>query len=198
MIFVSSKVSDGNMDFRFGDSKEVLENRNRFFKKTGVKNIVEVTQVQGDKVLVVDKVFKPQREADGLITDKSDVFLMIKLADCMAIGFYDPKNKAIGLVHAGSKGLEKGIIKSIVSAMANNFKTNPKDLIVKISPSIGPCHYKMDMWKKAENQLIQLGVLKENIDNPKICTYESLDYFSHRKSEDTKTMEGRFVTILGL
>jgi len=116
----------------------------------------------------------------------------------MAISFYDSKQMAIGLAHTGAKGLEKGIIKSIVSEMASNFKTEPQDLIVKISPSIGPCHYQMDIWQEAENQLTKMGIKKENIENPKICSYESSDYFSHRRSEDTKTVEGRFAAILGL
>ena len=198
MIFVSSKVSDGNMDFRFGDFKKVLKNREKFFEKIGIKNVVEVTQVHGSNVLVASKIITPQTKADGLITYKRGLFLMIKLADCMAIGFYDPKHMAIGLAHVGSKGLGREIIKNTVLEMIKNFKTNPQDLIVKISPSIGPCHYRMDIWTEAENQLIKMGILKENINNPKICTYESLDYFSHRRSEDTNTAEERFVTILGL
>ncbi len=196
--FISSKVSDGNMDFRFGDFKEVSENRKRFFEKIGIENAVEVTQVHGNKVLVADKNTSPQTEADGLISNKKDVYLMLKLADCMAIGFYDPKHNAIGLAHAGYKGLREGTIQSTVLEMIKNFETNHKDLIVKISPSIGPCHYRVDIWKKAEEQLTKMGILKENTENPKICTYESSDYFSHRRSEDTNTQEGRLVTILGL
>ncbi len=56
----------------------------------------------------------------------------------------------------------------------------------------------MDIWKEAENQLIKTGILKENIDNPKICTYESKDYFSHRRAADQNQDDFRFVTILGL
>ncbi len=186
------------MDFRFGDFKEVLENRDRFFKKIGIKEIVEVTQVHGKNVLVVNETINPQTEADGLITSKKAIYLMMKLADCMAISFHDQKRDVIGLAHVGSKGLEKGIIKNTVFKMIENFKTDPQDLIVKISPSIDPCHYRMDIWQEAENQLVKSGILKNNIDNPRICTYESSDYFSHRRSEDTSTTEGRFVTILGI
>ena len=198
MIFVSSKISDGNMDFRFGESKKVSENRKRVFSRLGIQSVVEVTQVHGNQVLVVDGTSDPQTEADGLISNKKDIYLMIKLADCMAIGFHDSKHNTIGLAHAGSKGLEKGVIKNTIKKMVKNFQTYPKKLIVKISPSIGPCHYRIDLLQEAEKQLVKTGVLKENIENPKICTYESKDYFSHRRSEDTKTAEGRFVTILGL
>ena len=188
------------MDFRFGDSKKVLANRRKFFVKLSINPnlIAEITQVHGNKVLAVNRTTNPQAKADGLITNKKNLFLMLKIADCMPIGFYDPEHLAIGLIHAGYKGLEKGIIKKTINEIKQNFETNPKDLIVKFSPSIGPCHYKLDIWKEAENQLISCGILKENIDNPKICTYESSDHFSHRRSEDSDQKEGRFVTILGI
>lgn len=198
MIFVCSTTADGNMSLMHGDPREVLENRKKFFKKNGIQNIAEITQVHGNRVVVADKTTDPEIEADGLITNRQGLYLMIKLADCMAIGFYDRKQKAIGLAHAGSKGLERRIIKTTIDKLIKEFKINPKDLTVKISPSIGPCHYKINIWQEAEKQLIESGILEENIENPKDCTYENKDYFSHRRSDDTKTKEGRFVTILGL
>lgn len=200
MIFVSSKISDGNMSINYGNPKKALKNRKKFFKKLGInpENIVEVKQVHGNKVLLVDNILDPNIEADGLITNKAGVILMMKVADCMAISFYDSTHQAIGLVHAGYKGLEKGIIKNAIYAMNKNFKTNPKDLIIHFGPSIGPCCYRLDIWTKAEKQLEDSGVLKENINNPRICTYESKDYFSHRRSEDKNQRDFRFATILGL
>lgn len=200
MIFVSSKVSDGNMDFRFQETNVVSENRKRFFRKLKInlKDVVEVTQVHDNEVLLAENINYPNTKADGLLTNNPNFYLMINVADCMAIGFHDSKHNAIGLIHAGFRGLENGIIKKVVEAMKQNFKTNSSDLIVKINPSIGPCHYRLDLWKKAEKQLTDYGILKENIDNPKICTYESSNYFSHRRSNDLDEEEGRFVTILGL
>lgn len=192
MIFVSSKISDGNM--------LSLGNRKRFFKKIGInpKKIAEVKQVHGNKVLLIDNILNPNIEADGLITNKEGLYLTLKVADCMAISFYDHKHNAIGLIHIGWKGLENKIIKRAVEIMKQNFDTNPKEVIINISPSIGPCHYRMDLWTEAEKQLKETGVLIKNIHNPKICTYENKDYFSHRRSEDTNQPEGRFVTIIGL
>lgn len=200
MIFISSKISDGNMSFDSDSPTEALENRKRFFKNLGInlKNVAEVKQAHGNKVIIIDKIPNPETEADGLITNKAEVYLMMKIADCMAIGFYDPKHHVIGIAHVGWQGLEKEIIKEMVENMKDNFDTNPKELFIQISPSIGPCHYRLDIWTKAEKQLISCGILKENFDNPKICTYESKEYFSHRRSEDQNLPEYRFVTILGL
>lgn len=192
MIFVYSKISDGNI--------RKTENKKKYLKKIGIKqeNVAEVKQVHSNTVLLINDPLNPNTEADGLITNNPDIYLMIKIADCMGIGFYDSNHQAIGLVHAGRKGLETGIIKKVIDSMKKNFDTNTQNLNVLISPSIGPCHYIIDLWTEAEKQLISFGILNENIHNPKICTYESKNYFSHRRSEDTKTPEGRFATILGL
>jgi len=200
MIFITSKVTDGNMSLVLGDPKEALENRKRFFKNLGInlKNVAEVKQVHGNKVIIIDQIPNPKLKADGLVTNKEDIYLMLKVADCLAIGFYDPKHHAIGLAHVGWQGLEKEIIKEIVENMKDNFDTNPKELFIQISPSIGQCHYRSDLWTKAEKQLISCGILKENIDNPKICTYESEEYFSHQRSKNRNLPDFRFVTILGL
>lgn len=200
MIFVSSKISDGNMDFRFGNPKQTLKNRNKFFKKLKInpKNIIEIEQVHGNKVLFVDTIPDPKTTADGLITNKNKLYLMLKIADCMAISFYNQKNNAIGLAHVGSKGLEKEIIRNTIHEMKKNFNTNPKDLIIRISPSIGPCCYKMDIWKEAKKQLKENGILLKNIDNPKICTYHTNEYFSHRKAEDNNQDDFRFISVLGI
>lgn len=192
MIFVSSKISDGDM--------KLLENRKRFFKELGInpKNVAEVKQVHGNKIIYVDTIPNPDTETDGLITNKAETYLLIKVADCIPLGLHDPKHNAIGLIHVGWQGLETGIIKNTVKEMKKHFSTNPKDLTTQFGPSIGPCHYRMDLWKETEDQLVSCGVLKKNIHNPKICTYESKDYFSHRRADDTNKKDSRFVTILGL
>lgn len=201
IIFAISKTSDGNMSFMQGNPIEVLKNRQNFLSKLGINlnSVVEVKQVHhGNKVIYFDKAKKDIPKADGLITNKSDLFLLIKVADCLPVGIFDPINKALGLIHAGRKGLKKGIIKNAIKTMSGKFKSHPKDLIIQIGPSIGPCCYRMDLWKEAENQLTNCGVLKKNINNPRICTYESKEYYSHRRSEDKNQRDFRFATILGL
>lgn len=200
MIFVSSKLSDGNMSIFRGDVNQANMNKLKFFQKRKINpnNVIELQQVHGNKVIRVNKAPGKIAKADGLITNQPDIYLMIKAADCHQIGFYDPKNKVIGLVHAGYKGLEKGIIKNVINSMKKSYRTNLKDLIINFGPSIGPCHYRLDIWTDAENQLIKLGILKNNINNPHICTYESKDYFSHRRAEDRREKDFRFITIIGL
>ncbi|MBI2195458.1 MAG: laccase domain-containing protein [Candidatus Levybacteria bacterium] len=190
---MSSKTSDGNM--------MIPSNRSKFFKKLEInpKSVAEVKQVRGNKIVYVDKPLDPLTEADGLIANNKNLFLIVKVADCMPIALYDKKHEVIALLHVGYKGLRNSAIKNALDKMRETFGTRPKNITVNIGPSIGPCHYRMDIWKEAENQLIRSGVVKEKIENPRICTYESKDYFSHRKSGDEGSKDDpRFITILGL
>jgi len=52
--------------------------------------------------------------------------------------------------------------------MQQKFGTNPADCTSFISPSIGPCHYEMDIWSHLEGQLRQAGV--SDVHNPRVCT----------------------------
>lgn len=185
-----------------GDPKQALLNREKFLSKIGISPdlVFDVRQIHSSKVIKVTKDSFGQNieEADGLITNQPDIYLMIKAADCHQIAFYDPKSKSIALIHAGWKGLENGIIGKTVQKMERIFKTRSKDLVIQFGPAIGPCCYRMDIWTQAINQLKSFGVLSKNIDKPGICTYHTNKYFSHRRAEDKNQDDFRFATILGL
>lgn len=162
-------------------------------------------------------------KADCLITNQKGITLFLLTADCHTISLFDPTNNVIGLVHAGWIGLDKEIIPKAISRLTKEYNSNPKDLIALLSPSIGPCCYKgfesikqindlrwqpyifqegktfgLDLWRFAEDQLIESGIKKENIYNPQICTFHNNDYFSHRRAMQTNEPDYRFATVIGL
>lgn len=201
IIFATSKSSDGNMSIYCGDNKSATANKNTFLKKLKIdpRTVSELKQIHSNKVITLNKTTNKNYTADGLVTDKRNIYLIIKTADCLPIAIYDPKNQVISLIHAGWKGLDGKIISKTISKMRIKFNTDPKDLIVYIGPSIGPCHYRKDLWKQVEDQLVSVGVLQDNIENAKLCTYENKEYFSHRRAEDQKLPNDyRFATILGI
>lgn len=234
LLLATSKASDGNMDYRCGDQKEVSENRRRFLSSLEINldSVITLRQQHGNQIISVGKTHAGcggqsddnALKGDGLITNKAGIYLIIKAADCHQIALFDPKNKAISLIHAGWKGLDLGIIKNAVKAMKNNFHANPKDLIVELGPSIGPCCYKnlptlkqaqdlkwqpyiikskdgsfgVDIWEFAEDQLKDAGVLPGNIDNPRVCTYHNSEYFSYRRAVIGGEKDFEFITILGM
>lgn len=156
-------------------------------------------------------IYKPRdmESIDGLCTNELGVTLVIYGADCVPIYYYDPVNRAIAVAHAGWKGTIRGMAKEMVLRMAQEFGTNPKDLLVAIGPSAskesyevdGQCakeflalpnsetiitkndndKYQADMWQCNINFLTESGVPVENITVGDVCTIKNSDLvFSHR------------------
>lgn len=164
-------------------------------------------------------------KADALITDEPQLYLFVLTADCIPLALYDPKNQAIALIHISWKTAHQDIINLTVKKMSENFGTNPKDLIAQFGPSLGPCCYKglgeisqkedprwqsfisessdrtftVDLWGFTKNELKKIGLNPKNIDNPKICSYHSGNYFSYKKFQrENLENDPRFATVLGL
>lgn len=113
----------------------------------------------------------------------------------------------IAVAHVGWKGNVQDLWGKLVESLKTEVGTNPKDLIVCISPSLGPCHaefkqYKtelpqefwsyqvkphyFDLWAISKMQLIRAGILEKNIEISGICSYCTTDdYYSYRRSNRT-------------
>src|ERR1700722_11131431 len=129
---------------------------------------------------------------DALVTSTKNLPLVIRCADCGAVFIVDRRTPAIGLVHSGKKGTQADIVGGTVATMRQKFGTNPADCTSFIGPSIGPCHYEMDIWGELEWQLRRAGV--SEVHNPRICTACHLDrYFSYRAE---KGQTGRMFAVL--
>lgn len=193
------------------NANAVLENRRRFARSLGVKpsDFVTVRQVHGARVLHVNEkerglgalVYDEHvPEADAMITNVPQLPLMIFVADCVPILFYDPQHQAIGLAHAGWKGTAKCIAQKTVQAMQETFGTRPEDLRAAFGPSIGPCCFdvhedvaavfrknfptcsqavhidpenkslQVDLWAVNRWQLEECGLLSRNIESAEVCT----------------------------
>ena len=131
---------------------------------------------------------------DALVTSVKNLPLVIRCADCAAVFLVDQRTPAIALVHSGKKGTQANIVGNTLATMQQRFGTNPADCLALIGPSIGPCHYEMDIWSSLEQQLRDGGV--RDIHNLRICTACHLDrYFSYRAE---KGQTGRMLAILAL
>jgi len=159
-------------------------------------------------------------DCDALITNRTDIMLTILTADCVPILLFDPKQNVVAAIHAGWKGTEQEIAAKTVKKMQEEFNSNPKDIIAGVAPSIGRCCYEVD-WNVAQHfeaienaydkkgdkymldlpyvnklQLLNAGLLEENIEMSNICTAcEVEDYFSYRKEGGCS---GRFMSMIGL
>jgi YfiH family protein len=129
--------------------------------------------------------------ADALVTSLPGVALLIRTADCLPIFFADPARRAIGLAHAGWRGLAAGLPARVVAAMRRTYRTRSGELAVAIGPAIRACCYDVgpefearfgpfvrtrggrrtcDLVGAAVDQLRRCGVRPERILDSQVCT----------------------------
>jgi YfiH family protein len=219
-----------NLSFNVSDDpKNVLHNRKILAEAVGVKieSVTTSKQVHNNKVAVVTakmrgKGAKDQGSAldniDAMVTNVPDVLLMIQVADCVPLLFYDPVKKIVAAAHAGWRGTVLKIARNTVNSMAKSYRSDPADIYVGIGPSIGPCCYEVghevvrevtkdlnnakdlikvkngssyfDLWEANKRQLIESGIPASNVEIAGICTHCSSDtFFSSRAG---KGVTGRF------
>lgn len=213
------------------DRSRVRENRYRSFRAVGreANSMFDVWQVHSADVVLANAPHPrydnpPEFKADAIITDNPAVTLFMRFADCTPILLYDPRKRAVGIVHAGWLGTVRRAAGETVKAMRAAFGSNPADILAAIGPSIGPDHYEVgydveervryafgkdavsllhrnhgpkphfDLWAANELVLRQAGV--EQIETARLCTAcHPQDWYSHRAQ---KGKTGRFGTLIGL
>lgn len=152
-------------------------------------------QVHGSHIARVDvPSLTPARGADGLITSRPHLCLAIYVADCAAVYLADEKTRSIGLIHAGKKGAQLGVVRHAIAAMQEQFGTDPGNLVMQISPCIRPPHYEIDFAAQIVRQAREAGV--RAIFDSDTCTACHPDlYYSYRRE---KGSTGRLLALAAI
>ncbi len=216
-------VSEGrfaslNASMSVGDSSDkIKENRGRIAQALGIEHLVVPHATHGAAVSrVTGENWQKTHQADALFTTEKNLGLLVTHADCQTGFFYDPVHQAIAIAHSGWRGSVQNIYENVAKALKEQIGSNPADLLVCISPSLGPdhaefIHYQQelpeefwrfqvkpqyfDFWEISKMQLTGCGVRPENIEIAGICTYcEADDYFSHRREKNA----GRNGSVIAL
>lgn len=108
--------------------------------------LVTPMQTHTANVKCIERIesFENLQDTDGLITNKKQITLSSKNADCILFLLYDPAKKVIANIHSGWRGTFKKIIEKTIMKMIVNYKCNPEDIICCICPSIRKCHFEVD------------------------------------------------------
>ena len=222
---VSNEPYDSlNLALHVGDNlKDVLENRIRVSEKYdfSIKNLIFMDQVHGDKVIMIEHAMDNRMaNYDALITNERKIPLMVMVADCIPILFYDPVKKAIGVAHAGRNGTFLRIAQKTITKMQEAYGSDVKDIMIALGPSIQSCCYAVGkdladiatknfgegfIMKKEEEyflnlqalnhrQLLDMGIQEEHIEISSTCTACDTNYFSYRREGET----GRFAGFIML
>lgn len=199
--YASLNLGSGTKD----EVKSIEENRRRVLEALNIQKYASCRQVHGNGVVVVDEDSRLIGDCDSLVTQKTNLGLLILHADCQAAIIYDPVHRALANVHSGWRGNVKNIYLATIQKMARAFGSKPQDLLVGISPSLGPDNAEFknyrtelprefwefqvrpeyfDLWAIARHQLEQAGVLPHHIQIAEICTFANRqDYFSYRRDK---------------
>lgn len=203
-----STIDDGDLSFFTSSTKQIVkENRESLAIKLGYNNedLVYMKQVHGNRVQIVDKNSPKLIEGvDGIVTNEKNLPLLVKVADCIPILFYDKKQEVVAAVHAGRNSTFLKIVEVTIDIMVENFNCEAKDIEVEFGASIQKCCYEVSEdianiviknfgREFVYNRNIDLqGINKmllekkgvENIKISKTCTKCSNEpYYSHRKGD---------------
>jgi hypothetical protein len=209
-----------NLSFQVGDDPTRVEkNRRKFFAQVRISehDLAIPLQCHSNNVLKVDKPGQ-YRECDALITNTHHVALVVTVADCVPILLFDPINKVVGAVHAGWRGTMGLIVKRAVEKMKAEYRSDPAQMLAFIGPSAGVCCYEVgeevaikfgnkvvpyhekkiliDLKKENTDQLLQQGVLGNNIEVSTSCTICEKELFHSYRRDGKKS--GRMMVVICL
>ena len=214
-----STTEDGNLSYLVDDLKQnVDKNRQTVANIMEYKNedLVYMNQVHGNNVQIVD-INSPKliENCDGIITKEKNLPLMVMVADCIPILFFDEIQGVIAAVHAGRNSTFLKIAQITANKMINKLGCNANNIKVIFGPSIHSCCYEVSdellnivktsfgekfcIGKNIDLKGINIKLLEEvgirHINVSNICTKCSNEpFFSFRKNPKT----GRFAGIISL
>jgi YfiH family protein len=173
-------------------------------------DLADMEQVHGADVVVAEG---PRQKCDALVSDRADVVLMVRVADCVPVLLADPRAGVIGAAHAGRKGVAAGVVSACVERMG---QLGAHAITAWVGPHIcGRCYEVpaelqqevadvepvtasttswgtpgLDIGAGVTAQLDRLGIQVHDVSR---CTLESPAHYSHRRDG---ARAGRFAGLV--
>ena len=210
-----------NLSLATGDREEiVLKNRQWLYQDLNLKKEpFWLKQEHTNLVVAIDQnvAYKPII-ADASFTKDTDCVCAILTADCIPILVCNKQGTIVAAIHAGWKGIAKGIIEASIRAL----NTDPKNLLVWLGPAIGPNAFQVqqdvvtmfcqqlpacqsafiknedgylgNIYQLATIRLNKIGIT--NIYGGEFCTFSQNElFYSHRRDGEKS---GRFTSLIWL
>jgi YfiH family protein len=128
--------------------------------------IVWMDQVHGTKVQSIHENTVNLIEAcDGLYTEKENIALAIKTADCLPLILCSKEGKELTALHVGWRGLHGGIVENAIM----NFKCATENLVAWLAPCISSPNYEVgedvySVFKDSDSESVSSFKLSNNKD----------------------------------
>ncbi|HEX7156652.1 MAG TPA: peptidoglycan editing factor PgeF, partial [Burkholderiaceae bacterium] len=88
-------------------------------------------------------VGEPAPSADASFTTRPGVVCCVTVADCLPVLLADARARAVGVAHAGWRGLAAGVIQNTVDAMRRAIGDPRAGILAYLGPAIGPRHFEV-------------------------------------------------------
>jgi polyphenol oxidase len=164
--------------------------------------LADLHQVHGADVDVVEDRSTPTRpDADGIVTARTGVVLMVRAADCVPVLLADADGAVIGAAHCGRPGLAAGVVPATVGRMRD---LGARSVTAWIGPHVcGSCYEVPEAMQAAVGAAVPASVATTSWGTPSLdlgagvraqlaadgvsihdvsrCTRESGDLYSYRR-----------------
>jgi len=134
----AGKFESLNLSARVGDDPRCVERNRAILRACLPAEPAWMRQVHGTAVIDAAQA-TPQTQADAAVTRSPGSVCAVMTADCLPVLLSDRAGQAVGIAHAGWRGLAAGVIECTVREM----DTSPEDLVAYIGPGIGPSRYEV-------------------------------------------------------
>jgi YfiH family protein len=159
--------------------------------------------------------------ADGLVTTDTGVALAVFGADCGLALLWSSEKPAIGVAHAGWRGLAKGVLCRAVEELCALASVEPADIHAALAPAIRACCYVvgpevkealssapgelatafmeregrlcLDVEEACVGQLVSAGLGRDQVIRTGVCTACRRDLFNSARGDGEPT--GRCVLV---
>jgi YfiH family protein len=207
-----------NLGLRSGDDAvAVVENRNTLGEMLELPEAPRwLRQVHGNVVHDADALLADvDPEADAAVTHQPGRVLAILTADCLPVFLAADDGTAIGIAHAGWRGLVAGVIEATIAQLG----VAPASLVAWLGPAIGaksyevgdevraafvdadasdadafeptrPGHWRCDLYALARMRLARAGVAR--VAGGGFDTFSDERFYSYRRERET----GRFASLV--
>lgn len=205
-----------NLGDHVGDDPVTVERNRSLLNAWLPSEPVWLEQVHGTQVIIAETAgCRPV--ADACISRRKNSVCVVMTADCLPVLLCDETGSAVGVAHAGWRGLVGGVIEATVGAM----EMPGKSLMAWLGPAIGPQAFEVggevreaflrhdpsaqaafiqtadkylaDLTLLARHRLGALGI--QRIYGGDFCTYTDRErFFSYRRDGKTGRM-GSFIWL---
>ena len=208
----------------FGTRSWVLED---FKKHKDRKKFlgISLSQVHSSKIHFIDKVPERHIQGDALATDKPELILIVRTADCLPVFLADESKRVVASVHCGRRGTRERILEHVVLGLHERYGCEPTSLLAALGPCIASSCYEvgddvrhsfyearlstdvfrphprrlgkyfLDLREANRAQLLAQGLRLKNILNVAICTHCDANFHSYRRD---RRATGRLLNFIGI